>query len=54
MGDVRMLVALVRTNRIQGAGAENTNYGAEDIGLLEVNLDEFDDVFLYKSTARRM
>ena len=43
-----MLVALVRTNRIQGASAENTNCGAEDIGLLKVKLDEFGDVVLYK------
>jgi hypothetical protein len=43
-----MLVALVRTYRIQSSGAENTNYGAEDIGLLEVKFDEFGDVVLYK------
>jgi len=43
-----MFMALVRTNRIQSACAENTNYGAEDIGLLEVKLDEFGDVVFYK------
>ena len=43
-----MFVALVRTNRIQSAGAEDANYSAEDIGLLEVNLDEFGDVVLNK------
>jgi hypothetical protein len=43
-----MFVTLVRTNRIQSAGAENTNYGAKDVGLLEVKLDEFGDVVLNK------
>jgi hypothetical protein len=43
-----MFVALVGTNRIQSAGAENTNYGAENIGLLEVKLDEFGNVVLNK------
>jgi len=43
-----MLVALVRTYRIQSSGAENTNYGAEEICLLEVKFDEFGDVVLYK------
>jgi hypothetical protein len=37
-----------RTHGIQSAGAENTNYGAEDIGLLKVKLDEFGDVVLNK------
>jgi hypothetical protein len=42
------LVALIRTNRIQSASAENTNYGAEDIGLLKVKLGEFGNVVFNK------
>lgn len=44
--DVRMFMPLVGAERIECANAENTDYRAEDVGLLEIKFNQFFRFFL--------
>ncbi len=46
LGHIWMFVPLVGTERIERADAENANHTTEDVGLFEVQVDQFLSPFL--------
>jgi len=47
-----MLVAFVRTERIERTNAQDSDHAAKDIGLLKVQLDEIFGLLLHEFDCR--